>query len=69
MSIHVQVGVVPGVRKDVDLEDGATAGEAIAEAGFDASGYDVRVNGDSVALSEGLGDGDTVLLFKQIKGN
>ncbi len=69
MSIHVQVGVVPGVRKDVDLEDGATAGSAIAEAGFDASGYDVRVNGDSQALSYVLEEDDTVLLFKQIKGN
>ena len=69
MSIEVKVGTVPGVLKTIALDDDATAQDAITTAGVDASGYDVRVNGDSVALSKELEDGDSVLLFKQIKGN
>lgn len=68
-AITVKAGTVPGTLTTIALEEGATVADALRQANLDASGYQVRVNGETADTSRTLGEGDTVLLTRQIKGN
>lgn len=69
-TITVKVGSIPGVLSDIALNAGATVRDALAAAGLNASGYDVRLNGTTITdLNTTLSNGALVLLAKQIKGN
>ncbi len=69
-TITIKVGTIPGVLNDIALNAGATVKDALAAAGLNALGYDVRVNGTTITdLNTTLSNGALVLLAKQIKGN
>lgn len=68
-QVLVKVGKLPGVLSDIALNDGATVETALSTANLDATGFEVRVNGESATGSTRIADGDTVLLTRQIKGN
>lgn len=67
--ITVKVGKVPGILKDVVLEDGATAADALEVAQLSADGFSVTVASEVVSLDTELDDGDNVVLTKKIEGN
>ncbi len=67
--INVKVGKLPGRLVDVALEDGATVGDALEQAGLDSSGYEIRVGTLTKNANDRVANGDTVLLVKMIKGN
>ena len=70
MGITVNVGV-PGNIKKVVLAGNKrwTVGDALSQAGMTASGYDVRVSGETVTTDSPINDGQTVLLLRPVKGN
>ncbi len=68
-AVTVRLGKVPGTMQHIALEAGATVEDALEEAGLDASGFEVRVNGSSAPLDRELNENDNVLLTRQIKGN
>lgn len=65
----VTVMVVPGKATPVLLPDGATVAQALAAAGVDATGMQVRLGGDPASLEAVVEHGDRVILTRQIKGN
>lgn len=68
--MQVRVGQMPGKPKRIQIEEGATASEAIAEAGLSIpSGFEIRLNGEPANGNTTLADGDRVFLVKAVKGN
>lgn len=66
----VKVGAMPGRIEEYALEDNATVADAIALAGLNTSGYEVKVDGSVVTdFSRSIGGANTILLTKQVKGN
>ena len=66
---YVEVMIVPGDKKNVELPSGATVADAIAAAGFDSSGYQVAVSDDPKAkLATNINNGARVVLTRQVKG-
>jgi hypothetical protein len=68
-QVTVRVGAVPGRIEEYALEHGATVQDAIDEAGLDAEGKQIQVNGHTATLGTALPEGALVLLTAQIKGN
>ena len=66
---EVRVGKMPGTIVNVALNGNHTVADALRAAGLDPAGFQIHVNGDSSNLTDELGEGDTVLLLKKIKGN
>ena len=68
----VRVGVMPGRINEYAVEVGQSIADVIALAELDATGYDVKVDGEKVtdlhgtAVTEGT---NLILLAKQVKGN
>lgn len=68
-TITVNVGK-PGNIKKLVLDGAAwTVKDVLAYSGMDASGYDIRVNGQPGDLNSTVIDGQTVLLLVPIAGN
>jgi len=65
----IKVFRFPGTSGEVDPARAGTVEEALAEAGVDATGCEVRVNSALSALGAPVGDGDIVVVAKKIKGN
>jgi len=66
----IKVGVLPGGVTEYLVEAGTTVAKVLEMAGLDASGYDVRLDGVSVAVDSVIGaDSKLIVLVKQIKGN
>ena len=66
----VRIGVMPGRINEFVVEEGSTVGDALSLAGLDASGYEVKVDGERKDLDFVI-DEDTnlILLAKLVKGN
>jgi len=67
----VRVGVMPGRIQEYAVEEGQTIASLLEQAGLDAKGYDVKVDGNKVDASTATVTSATslVLLVKQVKGN
>lgn len=74
-QLSVAVTKFPGAKVDLMLDHGATVGDAIEQAKAtlgDVEGYDIRLNGESVALTVSIPDNGSVqriILTKKMKGN
>jgi putative ubiquitin-RnfH superfamily antitoxin RatB of RatAB toxin-antitoxin module len=68
--ITVKVGTVPGTLTELALNSGATVAQALELANLSASGYDVRMDGETVAVDAVIpATAKVIVLVKQIKGN
>ncbi len=68
--ITVKVGRLPGQIQEYVLNGDRTVRAALAVAGLNANGYEVRLNGNPVTdLGTAVSNGDQVLLTRVIKGN
>jgi len=66
---YVEVMQMPGERKSIELEDGATVGQACEKAGFPTNGYTVGVSNDpNATLGSQVADGARIILTRQVKG-
>ena len=66
----VRIGMMPGRINEFALEDGTTFAQALEVAGLDASGYEVKADGNKVTdLNQSIGSTSLILLAKQVKGN
>lgn len=68
-ELFVKVVKMPGITKDVALEDGATVRDALEIAELSSEGHQIKKNGNTASLEEAVEDGDRVILTKMIKGN
>lgn len=67
--ITVRAGKLPGKIVEIALNGDRTVSAAIQAAELDATGFEIRVNGQPASADFQLEDGDTVLLVKKVKGN
>jgi hypothetical protein len=67
--ITVRVGRLPGRIVEIALNGERTVATALATAGLDPAGYEIRVQGVTATPATTLSEGDLVLLVKKIKGN
>ena len=69
-AITVNVGV-PGNIKKLVLEGDKnwTVGQVLKNAGFDSSGYEIRMGGEPVNEQTPVTDGRTILLLRPVVGN
>lgn len=66
----VKVGVMPGQINEYAIADTASFRDAIAQAGLDSAGYEVKADGTKVDnLDAPIGSTNLILLAKQVKGN
>lgn len=65
----INVGV-PGNIRPVILAPGQsyTVADVVNRAGFNASGYELRISGDRANLETRVQPGQTVLLLKAVRG-
>lgn len=68
--MQVKVVRVPGAVSDLELDDGATVGDALSAAQLTVgSGETIKVNGSSATESTRLSNGDRIIVAKGAKGN
>lgn len=68
--ITVKVVVVPGMLKEVALEDGTnTVANALEAADVNAEGRSIQINGVTASTSDAIKDGDRIMVAKSTKGN
>lgn len=67
--LSVTVTQVPGRSQAVLVNDGATVGDALSEAGLSADGMQIRLGGQAVSTDRPVEAGDHIVLSRQIKGN
>ena len=67
--INVKVGKLPGKIEEYALNGDRTVAAALAVAGLDPAGFEIRVNGSPATVDMAVGNNSTVLLLKKIKGN
>lgn len=67
----VRIGAMPGTIQEFAVEVGTPVSSLIEMAGLEASGYDVKVDGQKVDANSAVVAESTnlVLLVKQVKGN
>ena len=65
----VRVGTMPGKINEYAVLADATVKDVLEIADLTAEGYQIKINGEIATLDTPVGDGDLVLLVKQIKGN
>lgn len=66
----VRIGVMPGRINEYALETTVTFAEALAIAELDASGYEVKADGNKITdMNAQIGSTALILLAKQVKGN
>jgi len=68
-TITVRVGKLPGKIEDITLNGARSVQDALEGASLNASGYEVRVNGEPAGNGRALKDGDSVFLVRTIEGN
>ena len=68
-SIMIRAGKMPGKIHDLALTENQTVQAALEAAKLNATGYEVRVNGEDCRMGDVLKEGDTVLLVRSIRGN
>lgn len=69
-TVVLKVGIIPGAINEFAVEEGTTVGEVLTLANLSATGYDVRLDGDSVTVDDLIEcDSKIIILAKQIKGN
>jgi putative ubiquitin-RnfH superfamily antitoxin RatB of RatAB toxin-antitoxin module len=69
-TVVLKVGVIPGAINEFAVEEGSTVGEVLALANLSATGYDVRLDGETVTVDDLIEcDSKIIILAKQIKGN
>ena len=67
--ITVKVAKVPGMVREVVLENGATVADAILSADIDADGCSTQIDGVDVTHDTTLVNGQTILIVKsRVKG-
>ena len=64
----IRVAVVPGMVKEVAVEDGASVNEVLQYADITATGYEIRMNGTVLEDVGVVADG-MIMLTKKVKGN
>ena len=70
MSKVIRVGVMPGKIQEVAVEVGYSVAQALEIAGYDASGYDIKMDNTKVVVTEPITSAtELILLVKQVKGN
>lgn len=71
MEKTIRVGMMPGRINEYAVEVGTKISDVLALAELNASGYDVKIDGEKVDLSTAVVADNTslILLCKQIKGN
>lgn len=68
--LNVRFARVPGTVQELVLNDNATVGDALSQAGTSVqSGEALKVNGADATTSTMLNDGDRIMLVKGAKGN
>ena len=65
----VRIGTMPGRINEYAVLADATVEDVLEIADLTAEGYQIKINGEIATLDTPVGDGDLVLLVKQIKGN
>lgn len=66
--IEVKVIQIPGVIRDVALNEGATVSDALRAAGIDLTTETVTLNGLSTTGSAQLSANDRIIVAKSAKG-
>ena len=68
----VKVGMMPGRINEFVVEEGVTIASVIATAELDATGYEVKVDGETITnyeMAKVTTSTSLILLVKQVKGN
>lgn len=66
----IRVGMMPGRINEFAVETGTRVAEVLAMAGLDATGYDVKIDGEKASTEDSVKDNTSlILLVKQVKGN
>jgi len=70
-TVAVQVHLVPGNTQAVSVPENASVRQAITAAGFDVSGYQVRMDGETVndLDTTTVERGADITLVRQVKGS
>lgn len=66
--VTVKVAMVGQAVKEVAVDCGSTVGDALSIAGVSAEGYDVKMGGTTVDLSDTVSANALIILVKKIKG-
>lgn len=69
MNNVIKVATIPGRPVEVVIEEGTTVAQAIELAGLDATGRDIRVDGNETTLEVSAYGATIITLGKKIKGN
>jgi len=67
--ITVEVVVIGGGTKQVNLDGGRTVADALRAAEVSSEGREVKRNGETASPETVLSNGDKVLVLKPIRGN
>lgn len=66
----VRIGQMPGAINEYALEDSATFKDALALAGLNADGFEVKADGTKITdLNSAVGGTNLIILSKMVKGN
>ncbi|MGN0302139.1 MAG: hypothetical protein ACI4BI_04610 [Anaerotardibacter sp.] len=65
----VKAGVMPGKIGEYAVEDNATVADILEIADLDATGYEIKVDGQVSELGATAGTAKLVLLARKVKGN
>ena len=69
MTNTIKVGQLPGKIIEVAVEENATVANVLEIAGLDATGFEIKVDGNTVTENDVVGSANMVLLTKKVKGN
>ncbi len=68
--MNITIGKFPGSSiRPIVLPEGSKVKDALAAAGLDSSGFDIRINGAAGTAETVLMEGQAVLLTQKIKSN
>lgn len=67
--LTVRVIQLPGLVKEVALEDGATVQDAMSVAGIEQANGTIKVDGNVATAATAVSDGSTITIAKGPKGN
>lgn len=67
--ITIRVGKLPGRIETIALNGGRKVSDALAGAGLDSNGHEIKVNATPATADTDLKQDDTVLLVRKIRGN
>lgn len=64
----IKVGKFPGMINEMAVDSDATVGSVLELAGLESQGYEVQLDGDVVSKEDKIGEGNLLVLAKQVKG-